>query len=204
MENDEKKKISPLTLIAGAGGSVTSMLAGSAFGIEGTVIGAAAGSVISGVAVILYERAVLRAKDKLRKHLKPSDEDATSLIPAIRVRRSQRKWLLAAAGALMTVISAAAAFGLLGIVRGASGTTPGNDTPLITPQRTESRPAVTVTPAVTITPAVVTVPSPSFSEPPRALPSLSPHHTASASPSLSPSPPSPSPAPSPSLVPGSP
>src|SRR6266851_2527682 len=52
---EEKKKLSPLTLLAGAGAAVTSMLAGSFFGAAGTIAGAALSSVTYSVGAFFYE-----------------------------------------------------------------------------------------------------------------------------------------------------
>ena len=184
----EKKKISPVTLVATAGGAVLSLLLRSFLGITGAVIGAAAGAVISGIAVVLIENAALRAQDRVRRTFTPADEDATSLIPALKVKRKQRPILLAVLGLVVAMFSAAAAFGLIGIAKAAGD----NDQ-----QHPVTRVTVTVrppTPAPSISIVTVTPPG----TPAADSPSPSPSHTPS--PSLSPSaspPPSPGGSPSP-------
>ena len=53
-EEEKKKKLSPLTVGAGAGASILSMLVGSFFHTSGTIIGAALGSVTYSVAGSAY------------------------------------------------------------------------------------------------------------------------------------------------------
>jgi len=194
----EKKKLNPFNLIAGAGASILSMLAGSLFGIKGTIIGVGAGSLVSGTSVVLLENAAMKTHDKIKNAFGP-DLDSTSLMPALKVRRKHRPWLLGLAGVVVMLVSAAASFGLLGIIKGATGTTLGNYGPVVAP-------AVTVTPTVTSSAPVTFSAAPSFSASPSPSLSLSesPSPTATPSPSLSPagSPaaPSLSPPPSPSLT----
>jgi hypothetical protein len=167
MKKDEKKKVSPVTLIATAAASVTSMLAGSLFGMAGTWTGVAAGSIVSGSFAIWYENAALKAKDRVRRKLTPSDEDATSLFPKVKVKRKHRPWLLAATGLGMMLASAAVAVGVFGIARAALGQVAGNYGPVIAP-------TVTVTPPVSSPTPAGENPSPSILSPSGASPDPSP------------------------------
>lgn len=67
VSDDKKKLISPLKLLAGAGAAVTATVIGSFFGDEGTLIGVATGSVVSGAAAALYEHAAVKAHEKAKK-----------------------------------------------------------------------------------------------------------------------------------------
>lgn len=189
LTEEKKKKLNVLQLIAVSFAAVASMFIGSAFGIKGTYAGAGVGTMLSGVIAFLFEKASVRAHDRIRKQqwfLKPDDEDATSMFPAIKVKRSQRPWLLTALAAGVALLSAGAAFGILGIAKAATGTTLGNYSPA-------SR---TVSPAVTKT--VTDTPTPSFTESEPAFSSAPSSSTPSPSPSKSSTTPSASPSPSPS------
>ncbi len=63
---DEKKKLSPVTIIATALAAVTSMVVGSFFGTGGTVWGVFFGSVVSGSAATWYENWTRTAHAKVR------------------------------------------------------------------------------------------------------------------------------------------
>jgi hypothetical protein len=187
---EEKKKINPISLIAGAAASVFSALAGSFFGVKGTIIGIALGSVISGTVIVLIENAALRARDKLRRTLKPTDMDSTSLLPAFKVRRSQRPWLLAVAGFAAFLMSALLG---LGVVAGVKE---------ITRVPEVGHPVVRVTVTETVSPVSSPVPVPAV---PTVTVSVSPvparkRTVSPPSPSVSPSL-SPSPSPSVTLIP---
>lgn len=73
---EEKKKLSPFTLIAGAAASVTWMLVGSLFGAEGTIYGAALGSVTTTAGAFFYENAARKAHAKLAARKKQDEADA--------------------------------------------------------------------------------------------------------------------------------
>ena len=66
MTEEEKKKLSPVTLAATALGAVTSMVLGSLFGDGGTVWGVFLGSVVSGSAATCYENWTRTAHAKVR------------------------------------------------------------------------------------------------------------------------------------------
>jgi hypothetical protein len=183
----EKKKLNVVQLIAVSFASVASMCIGSAFGIRGTYIGTGIGTLISGVIAFVIEKFSLRTHDKIRQqvsHLTASDEDATSMFPAIKVKRSQRPWLLTGIAAGMALISAAIALGIFGIVRGATGTTLGN----YTPERPQVVPTVTETPTDIVTPTFTESPPESFSAPSEAPFTPTPTVTVTATSTLTPSP----------------
>jgi len=192
---EEKKKLNVRQVAMVSLASVVSMGVGSLAGIKGTYIGTGVGTAISGVLAFFFEKASLKARDDLRrkaKFFKPDDEDATSMFPAIKVKRSQRPWMLAAIGVGMALISGGITFGIFGLVKGTTGTTLGNYTPVRAPRIVRT---VTETPVSTFTPE-----SPESSPP---FSSASYRPTLTPSPSLSPSR-SPSPssaAPSPSAIP---
>ena len=183
---EKKKKLNLLQLLAVSGASVASMCIGSLLGIRGTYIGTGVGTLISGVLAFIFEKSSLKARDKVRRQtafLKPDDEDATSMFPAIKVRRSQRPWLLAGAAVLMALVSAGIALGIFGVVK-ASGTTLGNYTPVAP----VSAPAVTVTPTVTSSETDTFTPSASATAPasPTVTPTVTRTITATPSPDASP------------------
>lgn len=62
---DEEKKLSPVTLAAGAVASVTSMLVGSLLGDAGTLLGAAVGSITYSAGAFWYEHGARKAHAKL-------------------------------------------------------------------------------------------------------------------------------------------
>lgn len=68
MTEEEKKKLSPLAVAAGAVASVLSMVIGSFFGASGTIFGAALSSVTCSVGAFLFEDRTRRARAKLRTH----------------------------------------------------------------------------------------------------------------------------------------
>lgn len=189
-DSQERKKISPVTLVAGIGASILSAFVGSKFGIRGTYIGTAIGTLVSGTTVVWIENAAMKTNDKIKGAFSPDELDSTSLIPAVKVRRSQRKWLLAGAGLVMALITAAGTFGVLGIIRGATGKTLGQDSPA----RPQPVPVVTQTVLQTIPPSPTFIPSATASQSPTPTsspsPSLTPSKLASrsATPSSSPSP----------------
>ena len=186
LTEEKKKKLNVLQLIAVSFAAVASMFIGSAFGIKGTYAGAGVGTMLSGVIAFLFEKASVRAHDRIRKQqwfLKPDDEDATSMFPAIKVKRSQRPWLLTALAAGMALLSAAASFGILGIAKAATGTTLGNYSPV----RPVVHPAATKTVTDTPTPSFTESEPVSTTEPPSPTPSVrTTTVTASPSPSASP------------------
>ena len=195
-EEKKEKKLNVLQLTAVSLASVGAMCFGSIFGIKGTYIGTGVGTLISGILAYIFEKMSIKTKDRIRSQnwfFHSEDEDATSMFPAIKVKRSQRPWLLTALAMGMALVSAGIAFGVLGIVKATAGTTLGDYS---TPRRTQTAPAVTVTPTVTSSPEDTFTPSESFSESSSpivtptdtitvtATPSVSPD----ASPSISPSP----------------
>jgi hypothetical protein len=185
----DKKKVNPFGLLGAAAASIASMLAGSTLGVKGTIIGAGLGAVVSGVVVVWTENAAVKAHEKVTRlrHRGTEDEFSTRLIPALKVKKNKRPLMFAGLGLMVMLLSAGSAFGLLGIVRGATGTTLGNYTSNNTPVVT---PTVTVTPTEVITTVPPVVTSPSFS----ATPSPSPTPTPTPSPS-------PTPTPSPDAIP---
>lgn len=183
MAEEKKKKVSIPGLLAGSGAAIASMLIGSAFGLKGTIYGAAAGSAVYAVSAAFLENHLLKGKDRLKDTFSPSDEDATSLIPLVKIKRSQRKPVLAVSAVIMFLVSAGAAYGVLGVVKGASGTTLGN----YAPSEPQPAPAETQAPDDTSPAPVFSSHSESFSAPRS--------HTPSPSPSPSTSSPSPSPVP---------
>jgi|SRR5882724_3316997 len=70
MTDEEKKKLSPLTLIAGAGASILSMIIGSFFKTAGTIAGAAIASVTYSVGAFWFEDKARRAHARMtaRRH----------------------------------------------------------------------------------------------------------------------------------------
>jgi hypothetical protein len=75
-EKPGEKKLSPFTLIGGAAASVTWMLVGSLFGAEGTIYGAALGSVTTTAGAYWYENAARKAQAKLQARKKQDEADA--------------------------------------------------------------------------------------------------------------------------------
>ena len=65
MAEDEKKKLSPLTLAAGAGASILSMVIGSFFKTAGTIVGAAIASVTYSVGAFWFEDKARRAHARM-------------------------------------------------------------------------------------------------------------------------------------------
>lgn len=65
-DEEEKKKLSPLAVAGGAGGSVLSMLIGSLFGDAGTIYGAALSSVVCSVGAFFFEDRTRRAHARLK------------------------------------------------------------------------------------------------------------------------------------------
>jgi hypothetical protein len=78
MTGEEKKKLSPLAVAAGAVASVISMIVGSFFGASGTIFGAALSSVTCSVGAFLFEdrtrRAHARIKARKERGKTPGDE----------------------------------------------------------------------------------------------------------------------------------
>jgi len=183
----EKKKVNPFGLLGAAVASIASMLAGSTLGVKGTIIGAGLGAIVSGVVVVWTENAAVRAHEKVLRlrHRGTEDEYSTRLIPALKVKKNKRPLMFAGMGIVVMLLSAGSAFGLLGIIRGTTGTTLGNYVPQ--PVRT-----VVVTPTEIVTTVPPVIVSTSSSAPFSPAPSLS----------VSPSPsPSPTPTPSPDGIP---
>lgn len=200
---EEKKKLSPFTLIAGAAASVTWMVVGSLFGAAGTVYGAALGSVTTTAGAFFYENAARKAHAKLQARKEQEKVDAhpdanpvqaqlgANLFPA-REKRALLQWnrkrkLGFAAG--MLALCMASAVASLFVIESATGQTlhsvltnqkqygttfGGYSTQL--PSKAPSVPKVTVSPV--------------------GSPDASPSHTASSTTA-----PSPSPSPSVSLIP---
>ena len=176
---EDRKKLNPFNLIAGVGASILAMFAGSFFGVKGTIIGVALGSLVSGTAVIWIENAALKAHDKIKGTFAPTELDSTSLIPALKVKRSQRKWLLAVAGLVMFAVSAPGGYGALAVIKGTTGRTIGDY------HRIVQAPVVTETPTVTSSAPESYSPSPSFSE--SLTPTPTPTVTITATPTATPS-----------------
>lgn len=66
MAEEEKKKLSPLAVAAGAIGSVLSMVIGSLFGASGTILGAALSSVTCSVGAFIFEDRTRRAHARIK------------------------------------------------------------------------------------------------------------------------------------------
>jgi len=58
-------------VVAGAGAAATTAVAGSSFGADGTVVGAAVGSVVSAVATVTYERSLDRTRKMVVARVRP-------------------------------------------------------------------------------------------------------------------------------------
>ena len=193
-------------LAAAAGASVCAAWVSSFAGIAGTLAGVAGGSLISGVAASLFERAIDKSHEAAKKRKEawlrnrhpgpPADSDATMVIQAVRAR--DIPWKRAAVlGFCFLVVS-------LGSVLGAEAVAHKPVAAIVTGQPGHGCSLCGgVVDPVTPSPAPVVSPSPSPSA--TAVPSISPSPspfaaTVSPSPSPSPSPsssPSPSPSPSP-------
>lgn len=75
-KSEEKKKLSPFTLIAGAGGSIIAMVIGARLKTDGTIPGAAIGSVVSSGSAFLIETRSQRAHARLKARKEQDKVDA--------------------------------------------------------------------------------------------------------------------------------
>jgi hypothetical protein len=196
-KEEEKKKLSPFTLIAGAGGSIIAMIIGAKLRTDGTIPGAAIGSVVSSGSAFLIETRSQRAHARLKARREQGKVDAhpethpvqaqleATLFPA-RERRALLQWnskrKLAFIGGMLALCMASAVASLF-VIESATGQTLHS---VLTNQKqygTTFGGYSTVAPSKA--PAIPRVPvSPDSS--PDASPSLSVAH--SATPSASPSP----------------
>ena len=68
-----KSSLTISKVVAGAGAAATTAVAGSAFGADGTVVGAAVGSVVSALATVTYERSLDRTRKMVVARVRPRD-----------------------------------------------------------------------------------------------------------------------------------
>ena len=137
MAEEEKKKLSPFTLIAGAGGSIIAMIIGARLKTDGTIPGAAIGSVVSSGSAFLIETRSRRAHARLKARKEQQKVDAhpethpvqaqmeANLFPA-REKRALLSWnrkakLGFAAG--MLALCMASAVASLFVIESATGQT---------------------------------------------------------------------------------
>lgn len=91
MTEEEKKKLSPLAVAAGAVASVLSMVVGSFFGASGTIFGAALSSITCSVGAFLFEDRTRRAHAKLRARKergKPAQNELQERLADLPLERS--------------------------------------------------------------------------------------------------------------------
>lgn len=132
MPEEEKKKLSPLAVAAGAGASVLSMVIGSFFGDSGTIFGAALSSVTCSVGAFIFEDRTRKAhaRIKARKergktpggefHRHLEDMPLERALNDIRAREHLRRdWglprKLAVAGGMLVLCLGSAAVTLVGV-----------------------------------------------------------------------------------------
>jgi hypothetical protein len=175
----EKKKISPVTVVAGMAAAILSMFLGSLFGTQGTFLGAAIGSCVVGVGGTLFENTIRRAHYVTRNGIQVN-------------RRARSTALILAMTVGMIGLCALTAFGTMSAIEAVTGRTVHSVT-TGNPQYGNSWDYATA-PAPSYAPSPGFTPSPSLS--PSFTPSLSPSPSLSSSPPPSPS----SPPPSPSLT----
>jgi hypothetical protein len=210
MAEEEKKKLSPLAVAAGAIGSVLSMVIGSLFGASGTILGAALSSVTCSVGAFIFEDRTRRAhaRIKARKeqgktpgdsfHRHMEDMPLERAIYETRTREHLRRdWALGkrlmVAGGMLVLCLGSAAVTLVTIEKATGKTLTSNVT-----GRTQY--------GTTLGGYSSQKPSPAVSSPSYRSTSVSPSATATGSPSVSASPdasPDQSPSPSPDLTPSS-
>lgn len=68
-----KSSVTFSKVVAGAGAAATTAVVGSSFGADGTVVGAAVGSVVSAVATVTYERSLDRTRKMVVARVRPRD-----------------------------------------------------------------------------------------------------------------------------------
>lgn len=194
---------SPFTLLGGAIGAVASMLAGSTLGNKGTLLGAAAGSIITAVVSTAVEHNSKKMHERLKGPElpdKPVHSDMTLYVRDLQeirrrgeARRKARRWQLALMFAVMLVVPLVAAFSVMSVVEASTGSTVKGFTvwqpsPAVTRTVTPPPDVVTVTPTVTrsapVTPS--TTPSASVTVTLTASPDSSPS-SFGASPTVTPS-----------------
>jgi hypothetical protein len=211
-DEEEKKKLSPLAIAAGAIGSVLSMLVGSLFGDSGTIYGAALSSVTCSVGAFWFEDRTRRAHARLKarkergkvpgtqaqEHL--ADLPLERSIADMRTREHLRRdWglgrKLGVALGMLGLCLGSAAVTLVGVEKATgktlssvTGTVVGRQAQYGTTLGGYSTHSPSPVPSLTVTPSgSVTFVSPS------ATISASPDTSPDASPDLAPSTPSPSP-----------
>lgn len=190
---------SPFTLLGGAVGAVASMLAGSAFGDKGTIIGVISGSIITATVTTFVEHNSKKVHERLKGPElpdKPVHSDMTLFVRDLQeirrqgeARRKTRRWQLGVVFAVMLVVPMVAAFSVMSVVEASTGSTVKGFTvwhpsPAVTRTVTPSPEIVTVIPTV-VSPS--TSPSVSVTVTPTVSPDSSPS-SVSASPTVTPSP----------------
>jgi hypothetical protein len=160
-----KADLSLNKVLAGAGAAATSAVLGSFFGAEGTVVGAAFGSVASTIATTLYQRSLDRTRDTLvavvrvRRNagdpaaragqadpemtvrIPPVDADG-SVAPVLDEQPPRRRWLLWAG---LTVVAFALAMAVITGIELAKGSTiTGNESGTSISRAADPRPAAPV------------------------------------------------------------
>ena len=70
-----KASLTVSKVVAGAGAAATTAVAGSAFGADGTVVGAAVGSIVSAVATATYERSLDQTRKIVTTRVRRGGED---------------------------------------------------------------------------------------------------------------------------------
>ena len=196
---EEKKKLSPLTLAAGAGASILSMVIGSYFKTAGTIAGAAIASVTYSVGAFWFEDKARKAHARVvarRKQGKPQESYERladrplerTLILAEASRALTRDWspgkrLGLSAGILAVCL--ASAFSVLFVIEAATGktlsTNLGRDhqygTTLGRHSSVSPSPAPSVSPSSITTPPTSAVPVSPSDAPSGVLPSATPSAT---------------------------
>lgn len=134
-EPETKHTLTINKVVAGAGAAATSAVAGSFFGAPGTIVGAAAGSIVSMVAATLYERSLDRTRESVHARVRRlwrggADTEATRLLramppaagrPRARYARPQapgRRWLIPVAGSVLVFVLGLLAVTGLELVKG--------------------------------------------------------------------------------------
>lgn len=203
----EEKKLSPVTLAAGAGASVVSMVIGSLFGDAGTLFGAALSSITYSVGAFIFEDRTRKAHAKLKARKQRGKGQETYLadmplerhIDELRAHRTlHRTWnlghKLGVAGGLLAVTLSACLVTLV-VVEHATGKTLssnlGGPVQYGTTLGGYSTHSPSPAPVVTVTPSgsgVSASPSATLSGSPEASPDAAPFSvTPDASPDASPS-----------------
>jgi hypothetical protein len=87
-------------IVAGAGAAATAAVAGSFFGAEGTVLGAALGSVVSTLATAIYKLSLDHTRDRVKVRITPpvrrtagSAERPTTMLSPLVPAHPRRRWV---------------------------------------------------------------------------------------------------------------